>query len=775
MVNPCCGISPCNRGKQNKAQNEKDDGEWIEPIRRKSRKHQQVSAEESTDKPRPSFPRDHATHSLVAAPAAATSVCNKWENLTEEIHEEDLDDDESLDLNAIVTAKKSAEEDDDDESLDLNAAVTNKQSAEGEKGKKKMGGHTSSSVNHLWESRSTFGGFSSRKTGNSKKNSNSVSWGGKSESVLVNQNINDATSFSPTLPKVDKNAIERDTQSTKQNTGKGKINGHKSLSGLWGNMSRSDIWGSSQKNDKKSADDLGAKKKEVHSPMEQKNAITLLAPLGDGYFLTASQSNCIIKMWKSSSEDDSELSQKNQNPKVDFVCDFEGHSSSGIMDLKVLDKKGRFLSAGEFALSNENIVLQRLLIYSQIHSVMLHLLSGKDSTIRLWDSRYNCNDDPNDGDESKREQKPITLLANFKPPNGRRVHSIAVLDSGDYVRPTDEIDMAMIKAMAIKAAFEGSGAVNRAAAEREIISCSGTFATASTNDKLVRIWEIDVADKENNDHSQSSVSRQESAKSKGIAKIALAHELKNDFSIVAMSSSGHDMILVGDVMGDVILWQKVRSSMVSVRMTWTRIRKFTWVNSKQLYTPEEITKQSITLLSFLEGEDMFVVGTKRGVLSVWEAKNKKEIVSNKESIRLRVRNSPLTGLQKLPAVKDPKTKKSCRAFSTSYEDGFVVSIAMRPQERGAIGYSSIGYSPFVFHALDYSSIYHDDASEIRNAGEANAITSVSALDQTVIAADMKGGIYNFSVTWSSSLGFGEALTPVWKSDTPGHDSFADEK
>ena len=107
------------------------------------------------------------------------------------------------------------------------------------------------------------------------------------------------------------------------------------------------------------------------SPMKSKNAITSLAPLGDGYFLTASQSNCIIKMWKSkagmgvqfkenvvdtkrslnrSNSSRGGLRKKNLNPKVDFVCDFEGHSSSGIMDLKVLDKKGRFLSVGEFAL-----------------------------------------------------------------------------------------------------------------------------------------------------------------------------------------------------------------------------------------------------------------------------------------------------------------------------------------------------------------------------------------------------------------------------------------
>ena len=394
--------------------------------------------------------------------------------------------------------------------------------------------------------------------------------------------------------------------------------------------------------------------------------------------------------------------------------------------------------------------------------------TGKDATIRLWDSRYNCINN------QAQDQKAITLLATFELPNGRlvrRVHTIAVLDEGDYVRPTDEIDMAMLKAMAIQTAFEGSNAVHRAAVEREIISCSGTFATASKNDKVVRVWEIDVLDKEENNHGSliatSSDSRKDAAKSKNVAKITLAHELKNDSSIVAMSSAGDDMILVGDTMGDVFLWQKARSSMVTVHKTWARTRKFTWVTGKQRYSLEEIYKQSISLLSFLEGEDMFVVGTKRGVLSIWEVDNRKEVVSKKESIRMRVRKSSMTGIQKLPSAFDPKTKQSCRAFSTSHDDGFVVSIAMRSQKKGAFK-----YSPFVFHALDFSNIYIDEFSEDATTEEANVITSIAALDENVVAGDTHGGIYIFSPTWSSGLGFGDALAPNWKNDVWSNDSFA---
>ena len=74
--------------------------------------------------------------------------------------------------------------------------------------------------------------------------------------------------------------------------------------------------------------------------------------------------------------------------------------------------------------------------------------------------------------------------------------SIEVIDEGEFVRPTDEIDQAMLKAVMKKAALEGAAAVQQAAARREIIKCSGSFATAATNDHNVSVWNMDTAAKD---------------------------------------------------------------------------------------------------------------------------------------------------------------------------------------------------------------------------------------------------------------------------------------
>ena len=318
-----------------------------------------------------------------------------------------------------------------------------------------------------------------------------------------------------------------------------------------------------------------------------------------------------------------------------------------------------------------------------------------------------------------------------------------------------------MKAMARKMFWKGAAAVQRAAAEREIIGCSGVFATASKNDKSVKIWDIGVADKDERNRSSAASSsggsgggKKDAAKSKSIAKITLLHELKHDSAIVALVSAGKgkNMILTGDTMGVVFLWEKVRSSMVSVQKTWTLIRTFTWMKDKGLYRPDTITKQSISFLSFLENETMFVVGTKSGVLSIWDVDNDKEKVYKNESIKLNVKSEPMTGIHKLPLIKDPTSDKSSPAFSASFEDGFIVSIAMLPNEDGASS-----YSPFIFHAMDYSSIYHEDDSEIGDVEEVNAVTSISTSGQALIAGDMMGGVHTFIPTWSSDLGYGDAL------------------
>ena len=77
---------------------------------------------------------------------------------------------------------------------------------------------------------------------------------------------------------------------------------------------------------------------------------------------------------------------------------------------------------------------------------------------------------------------------------------------------------------------------------------------------------------------------------------------------------------------------------------------------------------------------------------------------------------------------------------------------MCPQKKGAFK-----YSPFVYQEVDYSNIYHEDASEVQNMEEVNAGTSIANLDQNVVVGNMNGGIYIFLATWSSELGVGGGL------------------
>jgi len=134
-------------------------------------------------------------------------------------------------------------------------------------------------------------------------------------------------------------------------------------------------------------------------------AITSIAALGDGYFLAASRHENTIKMYKTAGE------------KVEFVREFKGHTS-GVTALCTLCKKGRFLSA------------------------------GVSSNVILWDSRFDIEEDSDD-EEADMSIEPLVILGNFTCFE-RYVHHIAVLDEGSFVRPTDDVDMAMVAAMAKK-------------------------------------------------------------------------------------------------------------------------------------------------------------------------------------------------------------------------------------------------------------------------------------------------------------------------------------
>ena len=126
--------------------------------------------------------------------------------------------------------------------------------------------------------------------------------------------------------------------------------------------------------------------------------------------------------------------------------------------------------------------------------------------------------------------------------------SIEVIDEGEFVRPTDGIDQAMLKAVMKKAALEGAASVQQAAAQREIIKCSGSFATASINDHNVSVWTIDIAAK-----SEGGVSTGRDA---NLATLSLAHMLEHDHIITALATertSKGTRIFAGDDHGIVHL------------------------------------------------------------------------------------------------------------------------------------------------------------------------------------------------------------------------------
>lgn len=153
------------------------------------------------------------------------------------------------------------------------------------------------------------------------------------------------------------------------------------------------------------------------------DAVSCIAVLGEGRFLTSSKSDRAVKLWKAGEDEAG-------GPVVELVRDFAGHGT-GVTCLATVDPKGRFLSA------------------------------SKDRTIKLWDSRFNCDD----GEEAEEQRY---LLATFGNMDRRSIHGIAITETGQFVRPTDQVDTAMAAAMVKKAMKEGSAAVTKAAQERQV-------------------------------------------------------------------------------------------------------------------------------------------------------------------------------------------------------------------------------------------------------------------------------------------------------------------
>lgn len=222
----------------------------------------------------------------------------------------------------------------------------------------------------------------------------------------------------------------------------------------------------------------------------------------------------VIKLWNLTSDGGKTTPQ--------FRRDFPGSSSccghnTGITCLAKVDDKGRFLSA------------------------------SKDCVVKLWDSRFNCDDDSGDGDGR-------VLLANFDKIESRPIRDIAIIEDGKYVRPTDNVDMTMSVCMMKKALKEGSRSVQKAARERQIIECSCKFATITAKCNVVKLWSV-------------KHSGQVEKEGGNVSDVTMTHELKHDAVVQSITSvRGKGMILTGDSMGNVTLWKSGSNGESSINL-----------------------------------------------------------------------------------------------------------------------------------------------------------------------------------------------------------------
>lgn len=89
---------------------------------------------------------------------------------------------------------------------------------------------------------------------------------------------------------------------------------------------------------------------------ETDNPITSIAVLGNGYFLAASRLDRVIKMYKQLPF------MGDVSSKVEYVREFSEHKS-GVTDLRVLDSKGRFLSASMVSLMDVIMISHCLILF----------------------------------------------------------------------------------------------------------------------------------------------------------------------------------------------------------------------------------------------------------------------------------------------------------------------------------------------------------------------------------------------------------------------------
>ena len=348
-----------------------------------------------------------------------------------------------------------------------------------------------------------------------------------------------------------------------------------------------------------------------------KDSVSSIVMLADGYLLTAAVSDRNIKMWRLSNNEIGGGSES-----ITFIRDFPG-CPTGITCLAKVDQKGRFLSG------------------------------SKSGTIMLWDSRFNCIDWNQNEREMRLSGESQVLLATFEKLERRRVAAIAMLDGGSYVRPTDDVDWAMMAALTKKAVREGSGSLHRSVQERQLIACSLQFASITGAHRSVKIWTI------------SNIEGSD-------AQIKLLQELDHDNVVESVVSvSGKYILLAGDRWGCVSLWKGIKNvfSSGSPRL-WHRVRIFNWRDTSKLHKCNESFQFSITSLAFL-GKDHFVSGTKGGDLRIWNVNGSSargEIVGNELTRLSGAHTSEITSI-----IAGRNSNEHEWTLTTCGKDGMVLS------------------------------------------------------------------------------------------------------
>ncbi len=363
-----------------------------------------------------------------------------------------------------------------------------------------------------------------------------------------------------------------------------------------------------------------------------KEAVSSIVVLGDGFFLTAAAADRNIKMWKLADD-----KSGGNSSLITFIRDFSG-CPTGNTCLAKVDRKGRFLSG------------------------------SKSGTIMLWDSRFNCDDSKSKCQLGEENQ---VLLATFEKLMRRRVDSIAIIEDGSYVRPTDDVDWSMLAAVTTKSVLQGASSVQRAARERQIIECSLQFASITGAHRNVKVWS--VKHKDNKEEEGSSTG-------KNVAEIKLLQELEHDNVVESVATiSMKSMILAGDRMGSVTLWKGIKNIFKrGSEKIWHRVRVFNWRQTLGRSKCQERMQFGITSLSFL-GENYFVSGAKGGDLRIWDVNGSgaQDEVVHKELIGLSgAHSSEITSIIEERNAIEGSSKEKMTILHTCGKDGMVLSFVL---------------------------------------------------------------------------------------------------